>query len=186
VYVRPLPFRQRVIPVHLGGSSPRAARLAARIGDGFEPVRRDLLDAYLRECRKLGREPGWHPGPGHGRRSVHVARDPDAVWDRIKRFAKHDNDGYLAWLKADAQAAGYQDVSDPDDLRRSGDYQVVTPEQFLGLARGLGPDAELHLHPLMGGMDPQAGWDSLRLFHGEVMPRLAEEGLLRATSGAPA
>ena len=31
-------------------------------------------------------------------------------------------------------------------------------------------------HPLMGGMDPELSWASLRLFEKAVLPRLRERG----------
>ena len=43
------------------------------------------------------------------------------------------------------------------------------------LLRGLGPDADVQLHPLVGGLDPEVAWESLHLFYAEVMPQLAEE-----------
>jgi hypothetical protein len=55
---------------------------------------------------------------------------------------------------------------------------VVTPDECLRLVRELGPDAEIQLHPLMGGMDPELGWESLQLFEGKIMPQLAAEGFL--------
>ena len=73
---------------------------------------------------------------------------------------------------------GYSAVTDADQLRGQGGYRVVTPEDCLRLVRELGPDAEIQLHPLMGGMDPELGWESLQLFESKVMPQLAAEGLL--------
>ena len=61
VKVRPRPGRQ--IPIAMGGSSARAARQAARIADGFDPVPRKYLQTYLTECERLGRPPGWYSRP---------------------------------------------------------------------------------------------------------------------------
>lgn len=54
-------------------------------------------------------------------------------------------------------------------MRASGDYAIVTPEECVALARRNG---RLDLHPLMGGMDPALGWESLELLAAEVLPRL--------------
>ncbi|BCB88565.1 hypothetical protein Psuf_058780 [Phytohabitans suffuscus] len=64
VMVRPLPHRGRTIPILIGGSSPRAARHAARIGDGFEPVPRKFLADYVAECERLGKPLGGTPALG--------------------------------------------------------------------------------------------------------------------------
>jgi alkanesulfonate monooxygenase SsuD/methylene tetrahydromethanopterin reductase-like flavin-dependent oxidoreductase (luciferase family) len=174
VKVRPRPGRQ--IPIAMGGSSARAARQAARIADGFEPVPRKYLQTYLAECERLGRSPGWYPGPGHELRLLHVAEDPDAAWERIKRHARHENDSYLAMTAPAGTQVGFSAVTDADQLR--GSYLVVTPDECLRLVRELGSDAEIQLHPLMGGMDPELGWESLQLFEAKIMPQLAAEGLL--------
>jgi Luciferase-like monooxygenase/Periplasmic binding protein len=74
VKVRPRPHGGRQIPVMMGGSSARAARQTAHISDGFEPVPREFLAAYLTECERLGRRPGWYPAPGHGLLLMHPSR----------------------------------------------------------------------------------------------------------------
>lgn len=176
VKVRPRPYQGRTIPVVMGGSSPQAARRAARIADGFEPAPRKFLDDYRAECKRLGKPTGWHPGPGHHLRLLHVAKDPDRAWARMKRHAEHENNSYMAWTTPAGTKVGYESVEDPDELRTRGLYHVVTPEECVQLVRRLGPDAEVQLHPLMGGMDPDLGWESLYLFRSEVMPVLAAEG----------
>ena len=55
------------------------------------------------------------------------------------------------------------------ELRDSGRYAVVTPQQCLALAVR---DAQLTLHPLMGGIEPELAWQSLRLFESEGLPQL--------------
>ena len=61
------------------------------------------------------------------------------------------------------------DVTTADDLRASGVWLVVTPDECVELVRRNGAVA---LHPLMGGMPPDLGWESLQLFVDEVLPRL--------------
>ena len=54
-----------------------------------------------------------------------------------------------------------------------GVYAVVTPEQCVTLAEEVGPSGGLVLHPLMGGMPPILGWESLELFASKVLPNLS-------------
>jgi hypothetical protein len=52
-----------------------------------------------------------------------------------------------------------------------------SPKECVELLRGLGPHADVQLHPLVGGLDPEVGWESLRLFQAEVTPQLSEENM---------
>ena len=65
--------------------------------------------------------------------------------------------------------AGARAGADGGRRERSGVYKVFTPDQCVDLGEETG---RLILHPLMGGMSPQLGWESLRLFESEVLPRL--------------
>ena len=56
-----------------------------------------------------------------------------------------------------------------DDVRKSGVYRVVTPDECVALAQETG---RIILHPLMGGMSPALGWQGLRLFESKVLPRI--------------
>ena len=58
----PKPVQKPGIPIVVGGHVRRAARRAARIGDGFFPARADdlpeLIQAMRQECERIGRDPG--------------------------------------------------------------------------------------------------------------------------------
>jgi hypothetical protein len=83
-----------------------------------------------------------------------------------------ESNDYGRWLReAGASHASYQEVTDPNELRGSGKYQVVTPPECVELAKREGT---LSLKPLMGGLDPALAWESLRLFEQEVLPAFAE------------
>ena len=69
-------------------------------------------------------------------------------------------------------ATGYQSTDDPDALRASGAYPVMTPEEVIAKVRELGPRASVVLHPLMGGLDPETSWESLKLIERKVLPAL--------------
>ncbi len=49
---------------------------------------------------------------------------------------------------------------------------MVTPDEAIALAKTSGA---LTLKPLMGGMDPDLGWESLQLVVDKVVPALARE-----------
>jgi probable F420-dependent oxidoreductase len=60
----PKPVQPNGVPIVVGGHVLGAARRAARVGDGFFPMKtggdrlRELLDALGSECARIGRDPG--------------------------------------------------------------------------------------------------------------------------------
>ena len=52
---------------------------------------------------------------------------------------------------------------------------VLIDPVFEHVRRDLGPGGRLAFHPLMGGMDPDLGWESLELLRTRVMPHLEIE-----------
>ena len=69
-------------------------------------------------------------------------------------------------------AAAYRPAADAEELRASGQYRVVTPDQLVAELAAEGPFAFRVLHPLMGGIPPELGWSCLRLIESQVLPRL--------------
>jgi alkanesulfonate monooxygenase SsuD/methylene tetrahydromethanopterin reductase-like flavin-dependent oxidoreductase (luciferase family) len=170
VRVTPRPVQQP-LPIWLGGSSAPAARRAARLADGFLASLPEFHEIYRAERRRLGRpDPGPLP-PGTGS-FLHVAEDPDAAWRRIAPHAMHEMNAYGAWAAESGAATGYRPIDDPDALRATGAYPVLTPEQLIARCREMGPTGAVLLHPLMGGLDPALAWDSLRLIEKKVLPAL--------------
>jgi hypothetical protein len=84
-------------------------------------------------------------------------------------FLLHEMNAYGAWQAQDDIASPYRTVDDIDELRRSGRYAVLTPEEYV---EELKAQAFPFLHPLCGGMPPELAWSSLRLFEHEVLPAL--------------
>jgi alkanesulfonate monooxygenase SsuD/methylene tetrahydromethanopterin reductase-like flavin-dependent oxidoreductase (luciferase family) len=160
--VTPRPARPEGPGLLMGGSTPGAARRAARLGLGFVPV--------AEACRAYGRVAGSAPSL-NGPRFIHVADDPDRAWALIAPHALHETNTYGSWL-ASADAFGpYTSTDDADALRSNGEYVVLTPDECLARVRETG---SLLLHPLMGGLDPDLAWESLELVANKVLPRLAE------------
>lgn len=180
-HVTPGPYGGREIPIHMGGSSPLAARIAARAADGFEPSFAALEDLYREECARIGRQPGWLNGPGVYGQLFHIAEDPDAAWARIAPFALHEMNQYAA---DSAVKSMYKTTTDPDTLRGPGAYHVVTPDEAYQILRDLGPHGAVAFTPLLCGMDPDLGWESLELFTSKVLPRLRADGYIAEPESA--
>ncbi len=167
VRVTPKPVSAPIILI--GGSTPRAAKRAAKLRAGFFPSIGDqaLADIYTAECKALGFT-GFVTLPG-GPGFVHVSEDPERDWQRIAPHALYDAQTYAAWQTPGQRSAMHVDAQSLDDVRKSGVYCVVTPDECVALAEKHG---RIILHPLMGGLDPALAWEGLRLFESKVLPRI--------------
>ncbi|MDG2003028.1 MAG: LLM class flavin-dependent oxidoreductase [Novosphingobium sp.] len=172
VHITPEPFREGGPMVILGGSTEAAARRAARIADGYVPSTHDSWEFYRDEMAKLGKpDPG--PGMGGGETSViALARDPEAGWDAMAPFFLHETNAYGVWNAQSGKRGPYNSVADIEELRASGRYTVMTPEQLVEQIKAA-PQPAAAFHPLCGGMPIDLAWESLRLFESEVLPAFA-------------
>jgi alkanesulfonate monooxygenase SsuD/methylene tetrahydromethanopterin reductase-like flavin-dependent oxidoreductase (luciferase family) len=173
VRVIPKPVQQPRPRILMGGSSAGAARLAARVADGFFPTNPRWLEVHRAERARLGKDPGPPLPPAGAPRAplfLHVSHDPDAAWARIAPHALYETNEYGRY---DTDGA-YQPHADADAARASGAYVVLTPAETVALGQrleaALGPAAALTFHPFMGGMPYELGQESLDLVQREVMP----------------
>jgi alkanesulfonate monooxygenase SsuD/methylene tetrahydromethanopterin reductase-like flavin-dependent oxidoreductase (luciferase family) len=169
--IRPRPFTPGGISLAYGGSSPAAARRAARFGLLYfgEADRPDLVEVYEAEAARVGREPvGCLIPSATSPNSLFVAEDLDEAWATIGPHLLHDAKAYGAWMGDDHEAATRSHALTVEDLRaENGNYRIVTPDQAVELVRANG---YLSLQPLCGGLDPERAWRSLRLIVDEVLP----------------
>ena len=165
--VTPRPVQQPHPPLLMGGSSAAAARRAGRLADGFVTYRDDLYQIYFDAAKACGKSPPPFslPSPGF----LYVAEDPDAAWAEIGPHALHEMNSYGEWIAETGTDGRFAVVESVDQLKASGAYVVVTPDECVALARQYQTVA---LHPLMGGLPPEIGWRGLRLFVEKVLPQL--------------
>jgi hypothetical protein len=135
------------------------------------PTVPEYYEIYREERVKLGK-----PDPGPLARTagnfLYVAEDPDAAWQRIAPYAMHEMNAYGQWMAEAGVSGPYQPIRDPDALRATGQYPIVTPDELIETARGMSAVDTILFHPLMGGMDPELSWASLRLFEAVVWPAI--------------
>lgn len=168
VRVTPRPFTQPHPMLLVGGSSRAAARRAARLGLPFFPsAHLPELEAYYREQLAAHGTEGWTMMPGERTPLLHLSEDPDRTWAKYGEHFLHEARTYASWQSKDIRSAVRSAATTVEELRAEGVYQVLTPDE----CASLGADS-LVLHPLCGGMPPQEGWRSLRLFTNDVLPRL--------------
>lgn len=169
IRVTPAPASPPMVLV--GGSTEKAAKRAAKLRAGFFPAIGDpaLADLYTQECERLGFTGGFVALP-NGPGFVHVSEDPERDWQRIAPHVLYDAQTYAAWQTPDQRSQMHVEGHTLDDVKRSGAYAVLTPDECVEL---VGRTGRVILHPLMGGMDPALGWESLKLFEEKVLPRIA-------------
>ena len=174
ITVRPIPNPPPKLL--LGGTHPAVAKRAARIADGFYPPVGENWKIYRQACLDLGK-----PDPGERFKALgpiytHVTNDPDGDWVKIAPHAKHVVESYSKWTtEAYGRPAGpFAKGVNPDDLRKSGSYLCLRPDEAIKLIRELGRDRTFIMTPLLGGLDPALAWRGLRLFEREVWPHVRE------------
>jgi alkanesulfonate monooxygenase SsuD/methylene tetrahydromethanopterin reductase-like flavin-dependent oxidoreductase (luciferase family) len=174
VRVTPRPRTQPHPTLFVGGLSAAAARRAARLGLPFQPSSDadELVDAYRAECERLGRAPGLVLRPGRGEQ-IFVAEDPERAWRELGPHLLHDATSYKSWQREGEVSAVQSGASTVDALRAEGKYRILTPEECVARAAAEGPLSAFVIHPLCGGIAPEAGWRCLELFAERVLPRLA-------------
>lgn len=177
VVVRPIPVQRPGPPLLIGGSTEASALRAARLGDGYVPADPALYDVYADERRRLGLDVPA-PNPRRGPLFVHVSDDPERDWAVVAPHLLYATNATAEWAKERGVGkTPYPPAAGVDDLRRSGKFVVVTPEECVAMAQELGTGAELSLQPLMGGIDPEVAWAGLERFESQVLPALAAAGL---------
>ena len=97
--VTPAPFSRPHPLLFYGGGSkvvaqegrPPGTPLLAQVSDA------GVADAYVSECRALGRQPGMVTQPSPGPGNVFCPHDPEVFWDRYGHHLFHDARSYDEW-----------------------------------------------------------------------------------------
>jgi alkanesulfonate monooxygenase SsuD/methylene tetrahydromethanopterin reductase-like flavin-dependent oxidoreductase (luciferase family) len=165
-------------PLHkmlfVGGGVPAAARRAARLRLPMFPMNADqaVVDAYYDEAKRIGYEGGYVITPG-GPTFVHVADDPDEAWEQIGPYVLSEVQQYVSFQTEGQHSLPGVHAASIDDLKRSPQYLVGTPDDVAAAINALPKRAGIVFNPLAGGMPPALGWASLELFAAKVLPQLS-------------
>lgn len=110
---------------------------------------------------------------GGGETSViALARDPDKGWEAMAPYFLHETNAYGEWNAQSGKGGPYSAVAGIDELRATGRYTVLTPEQMVARLKAA-PMQLAAFHPLCGGMPIELAWESLKLFETDVLPQFA-------------
>jgi alkanesulfonate monooxygenase SsuD/methylene tetrahydromethanopterin reductase-like flavin-dependent oxidoreductase (luciferase family) len=163
VHVRPTPLSPGGPTLAYGGSSPAAAKRAARLGLYFmaQVDKPELGDVYRAEAERAGRRPvGCYFPPSSMPKTVFVADDLDAAWDELGEYLMVDATGYAEWNDYRSDLSAISAATSVEQLRaEEGEYRIVTPDVALEL---LAAGSVLALQPLVGGIPPEIAWPYVR------------------------
>ena len=169
--VTPQPLQSPHPPIFMGGSAAPAARRAAREGDGFIAGMPHLNDIYVTECEQLGKTPRYQAEMAHS--FLYVSETPEQDWERLAPYALYETNCYARWQSSTDLDMLFSTALDADALKAMNTYQVVRPETVLAKAPSLAPNDAYILHPLVGGLDADTSWRTLRNFFEQVAPKVA-------------
>jgi alkanesulfonate monooxygenase SsuD/methylene tetrahydromethanopterin reductase-like flavin-dependent oxidoreductase (luciferase family) len=174
IFVRPLPLQSPRDIIVVGGGVPAAAKRAARLGLGIMPMPTsgNLIPLYKDECIKLGIKPG--PVMLGCTHHLHVSEDPDRAWAQVSPHVMHVVRSYAKFSEGTTSSSPFQGPQAEEKVRRSGFYKIVTPDEAVTLVGEAAKAGSTYfmMDPLIGGLDPDVGWESLQLMVNKVMPRL--------------
>ncbi len=167
----PRPLQLPHPPIFMGGSAAPAARRAARHGDAFIGGMPQLNEIYVSECQALGRQPRYSGELTMG--FLYVSEDPERDWARMAPFCLYETNCYARWQQSSTLDMLFSSAMDADELKQIGTYQVMRPEDALARASQMAPNETIILHPLVGGLDADLSWATLRNFFEKVAPQIS-------------
>ena len=169
IFVRPLPVQQP-IPIFMGGGVAATAKRAARFNAGLFPLNPEIIPIYKQECEKLGH------APAHiffSAAQIHISEDPDKTWHEVAPHVMHVAKSYAEWTEGATSSSPYAGMDNIEALKKSGLYQVLTPDEAVKLAEEMDKiGADLTIAPVIGGLAPKIGWENIEMFLTKVLPRV--------------
>ena len=177
VRVTPKPFSDPHPRVLVGGGVEVAARRAARLHLPMMPMNTDpkLQEWYHDEAEKVGYTGGFVMVP-QGPTFIHVTHDPEKTWAEIGEYLLYETQTYASFQTPGQWSTPKVDASSVEDLKKSAQIVVGTPDEVVEVARSIPPFGAMTFNPLAGGLPPKLAWASLELFAAEVLPRLRVDG----------
>lgn len=169
--VTPKPYTRPHPVLFIGGMSVAAARRAARFGLPFSPPMPmpELEAVYQAELARNGKQ-GFVFSPANGNTVTHLSSDPDRTWARCGEYFLNEAREYSSWAVPHVPRPNESPAGTIAELRAAGTVEVLTPDQLIAQYRD--GRTGVTLHPLIGGLPVEQGWESLRLLVEQVLPKL--------------
>jgi alkanesulfonate monooxygenase SsuD/methylene tetrahydromethanopterin reductase-like flavin-dependent oxidoreductase (luciferase family) len=158
----------------VGGGSHATARRAARfrlplsLADHLP----DVAAHYRELCSEAGMKPLIvMPGPIN-RGMIFLHEDPDRAWAELGDHILWEAVTYGGWSTEERSLMHLPGVQALDEVKASGRYRFLTPDQLIAEVRDAEDYGPLVMHPLVGGMPVDEAWKSVRLLTDKVLPAL--------------
>ena len=178
VRVTPKPVQPGGPRLYMGGSTEKSALRAARAGYQYYPGHPELFEIYKAEREKAGFPPP-EPLLKSGASFLYVSDDPERDWPLVAPHVAYATNTYAEWAKERGEGeTRYQAAETIEALKAMPNIKMLTPDQCFDYAMELGPQSQLTFHALLGGLDPDVSWRSLKLFEKAVLPRLVDAGMI--------
>jgi alkanesulfonate monooxygenase SsuD/methylene tetrahydromethanopterin reductase-like flavin-dependent oxidoreductase (luciferase family) len=161
-------------PLYVGGGSRATARRAARfrlplsLADHLP----DVAAHYRELCAEAGIAPlVIMPGPVN-RGMIYLHEDPDQAWAQLGEHILWEAVTYGGWSVDQRSLMHLPGVQTLEEVRASGRYRFLTPDQLISEVRDATDYGPMVLHPLVGGMPVDEAWRSVQLLVDKVLPAL--------------
>ncbi|OBK49294.1 LLM class flavin-dependent oxidoreductase [Mycobacterium kubicae] len=161
-------------PLYIGGGVRATARRAARFGLPLSLADHlpDIADYYRQLCAEAGVQPFvLMPGPSN-RGMIYLHEDPERAWAELGDYILWEAITYGGWSAQGRSLMHLPGVQTLDEVRASGRYRFVTPDELIAELRGADQYGPLVMHPLVGGMPVEEAWKSVHLLTDTVLPAL--------------
>src|SRR5262249_31373123 len=162
-------------PLYVGGGARATARRAARfrlplsLADHLPEIA-----AYYRElCAEIGMTPFILMPGATNRGMIYLHEDPDRAWAELGDHILWEAVTYGEWSTDQRSLMHLPGVRTLDEVKASGRYRFLTPDQLIEEVREADDYGPLVLHPLVGGMPVDEAWKSVRLLTDVVLPALS-------------
>ncbi|OBI23002.1 luciferase [Mycobacterium sp. E2327] len=161
-------------PLFVGGGSRATARRAARfrlplsLADHLPDIA-----AYYRElCSEVGLKPLVVMPAAINRGMIFLHEDPDRAWAELGDHILWEAVTYGGWSHEQRSLMHLPGVRTLDEVRASGRYRFLTPDELIAEVRDAEDFGPLVMHPLVGGMPVDEAWKSVQLLTDKVLPAL--------------
>ncbi len=161
-------------PLYVGGGARVTARRAARFGLPLS-LADHLPDiaAYYRElCAEAGIAPLVVMPGSINRGMIYLHEDPDRAWAELGEHILWEAVTYGGWSVDQRSLMHLPGVQTLEEVRASGRYRFLTPDQLIAEVRDTSNYGPIVLHPLVGGMPVEEAWKSVQLLTDKVLPAL--------------
>ncbi|MEV0672429.1 LLM class flavin-dependent oxidoreductase [Mycobacterium sp. NPDC050441] len=158
----------------VGGGVRATARRAARFGLPLSLVDHlpEIAGYYRELCEQKGTTPIVLMPGAVNRGMVYLHEDPDQAWAELGEHILWEAVTYGGWSVDQRSLMHLPGVRTLEEVRESGRYRILTPEQLIAEIRGADQYGPLVMHPLVGGMPVDEAWKSVELLTDKVLPAL--------------